>query len=171
VSAAAVILLAVTLQRVAELGLARANTRWLLAQGAVEAAPRHYPLMVMVHAAWLGTLWIYGRDQPVEAIAACGYALAQLARIWVIATLGRRWTTRIIVLPGAPLIKDGPYRFVSHPNYMVVAAELALLPLALGLPRVALVFTILNALILAVRIRAEDHALVAFALRAPTAPS
>lgn len=165
-NAATLILLAVTFQRAAELVLARANTRWLLARGGIEAAPRHYPFMVIVHAAWLGTLWIYGRDQPVEAIAACGYGLVQLVRVWIIATLGRRWTTRIIVLPGAPLIKDGPYRFIPHPNYLVVTAELALLPLALGLPSVALVFTILNALILAVRIRAEDRALAA--LPAPT---
>lgn len=168
-SAATIILLLVTLQRAAELVLARSNTRRLLERGALEVAPGHYPIVVLLHAAWLGALWLYGRNQPVEAVAASGYGLLQLARLWIIATLGRRWTTRIIVLPGEPLVTAGPYRFVSHPNYMVVAAEIALLPLALHLPLMAFTFSILNALVLVVRIRAEDRALAAFALPARAA--
>ncbi len=82
-----------------------------------------------------------------------------IARVWVIATLGRRWTTRIIVLPDAPLVQDGPYRFLNHPNYWVVAGEIAVLPLALGLPWVALIFSALNAAVLAIRIAAENKAL------------
>jgi methyltransferase len=159
VSAATIILVAVTLQRAAELVLARANTRQLLARGAREMAPGHYPFVVLLHAAWLGALWICGRDQPIEPIAACGYGLLQLVRAWVILTLGRRWTTRIIVIPGEAPVTTGPYRFMSHPNYLVVAAELALLPLALGLPRLAFTFSLLNGLVLAVRIRAESRAL------------
>jgi len=168
-SAATLLLLAVTLQRVAELVLARANTRRLLARGAMEVAPGHYPFVVLLHASWLGALWIYGRDQPIELVAAGGYGALQLARAWVMVTLGRRWTTRIIVLPGEPLVTRGPYRFLSHPNYLVVAAELALLPLALGLPRLAFTYSILNALVLAIRIRAENRALAAPILPVPAA--
>lgn len=160
-NAASIILFAVTLQRAAELVLARRNTALLLARGALEVAPGHYPFVVLLHAAWLGALWMFGRDQPVDPIAAGGYGVLQLLRAWTIASLGARWTTRIVVLPGQPLVTRGPYRFLSHPNYVVVAAEIALLPLALHLPRIALVFSVLNALVLAVRIRAEDRALAA----------
>jgi methyltransferase len=161
VTAAELLLLAVTLQRLGELVLARRNTSDLLARGAFELAPRHYPLIVAVHTAWLLSLWLFGHDQPLNIPALLGYLLLQAFRIWVMWTLGSRWTTRIIVLPGEPLVSTGPYRFVSHPNYMVVSAEIALLPLVLGLPLVAAVFTVLNALVLAIRIRAENSALTA----------
>ena len=82
-----------------------------------------------------------------------------MARVWVIATLGERWTTRIIVLPGAPLVTSGPYRWVNHPNYLIVIGEFAVLPLVFGLPMVAIVFSLLNAAMLYVRIRAENRAL------------
>jgi methyltransferase len=87
------------------------------------------------------------------------FLLLQLGRIWVLRTLGPRWTTRIIVLPGAPLVTGGPFRFVSHPNYLVVIGEIAVLPLVFGLWKVALLFSVLNAVVLAIRIRAEDRAL------------
>ena len=151
----------VTLQRVGELVLSRFNTRKLLADGAVEVAPRHYPLIVAVHAAWLMSLWIFGRDQPVNVVALVGYLVLQCFRLWVIWTLGSRWTTRIIVLPERPLVSGGPYRFLSHPNYAVVAGEIALLPVALGLPLLAFIFTVLNAAVLVIRIRAENRALAA----------
>jgi methyltransferase len=93
------------------------------------------------------------------------FVLLQCARLWVLATLGPRWTTRIIILPGAPLVDAGPFRFVRHPNYLVVVAEIAVLPLALGLPAVAAVFTFLNAAVLAIRIRAEVRALEPLRLR------
>ncbi|WP_038952043.1 isoprenylcysteine carboxyl methyltransferase family protein [Bradyrhizobium japonicum] len=148
------ILGAITLQRVGELVISRANTRKLLARGAVEVAPRHYPSIITVHAAWLLSLWVFGRDQPVNVVALAGYLILQCLRFWVIWTLGSRWTTRIIVLPEQPLVSAGPYRFLSHPNY-------AVLPLVLGLPLLAIVFTILNAAVLAIRIRAENLALAA----------
>ena len=85
--------------------------------------------------------------------------MVEIGRIWVLATLGRRWTTRIIVVPGETLVRSGPYRVLSHPNYVVVSAEIALLPLVFGLWQVALVFTVLNAIVLAIRIRAEAGAL------------
>jgi methyltransferase len=112
-----------------------------------------------MHAAWLIALWVYGRDQDVNLIALAVFVALQAFRVWILATLGPRWTTRIIVLPGQPLVASGPYRYFSHPNYVVVAAEIAVLPLALHLPMLALIFTLLNAAILIVRIRAETRAL------------
>ena len=156
---AIVILALVTLQRVGELWLSNRNTRALLAQGAVEHGRAHYPLIVAVHAAWLAALWWLAPGRPVEFSWLALYVLLQVARVWVLATLGPRWTTRIIVLPGAPLVKAGPFRFVSHPNYVVVVAEIAVLPLVFGLWQVALILSALNAAILAIRIRAENRAL------------
>ena len=151
----------VTLQRAGELLLSRYNTHRLLARGAVEIAPRHYLLIVAVHAAWLISLWVFGHDQPVNRVALLVYLILQGFRFWVMRTLGSRWTTRIIVLPEQPLVSAGPYRFLSHPNYAVVAAEIAVLPLVLGLPLLAVLFTVLNAAVLAIRIRSENRALAA----------
>ena len=156
-----VILALVTLQRVGELWLSNRNTRRLLADGAREYSPGHYPLIVAVHAGWLAALWWLAPGRPVEAVWLALYIVLQAARLWVLATLGPRWTTRIIVLPDAPLVKAGPYRFVSHPNYVVVALEIAVLPLVFGLWPVALIFSALNAVVLAIRIRAENRALSA----------
>lgn len=156
---ASLILALVTLQRLGELVLSRYNTRRLLGQGAIEIAPGHYPFLVAVHAAWLITLWIWGRDQDVSLVGLSIFILLQALRFWVLATLGARWTTRIIVLPDAPMIAAGPYRYLSHPNYAIVAAEIAVLPLALHLALIASIFTVLNALVLAIRIRAEAGAL------------
>jgi methyltransferase len=158
-SFATIILALVTLQRLGELVLSRRNTSRLLAQGAIEIGPGHYPLMVALHASWLIALWIWGRDQDVDLPALAGYVALQGLRLWVLATLGERWTTRIIVLPGAPLVTSGPYRYFSHPNYAVVVVEIALLPLALHLPWLALIFTLLNAAMLTIRIRIEARAL------------
>jgi methyltransferase len=156
---AMIILALVTLQRLAELVVARRNTAKLIAHGAIEVGAGHYPLVVILHAAWLAALWVFGRNQAVNLEAFAVFAMLQGLRLWILATLGPRWTTRIIVVPGAPLVSSGPYRYFSHPNYAVVAAEIAVLPLALHLPWVALIFTILNAAVLVIRIRAETHAL------------
>ena len=160
-SLATIILALVTLQRLGELALARRNTKKLLARGAVEVGANHYPLLVSVHAAWLISLWIWGRDQDVNLVALGLFIVLQGLRVWVLAALGPRWTTRIIVVSGEPLVRAGPYRYLSHPNYAVVAAEIALLPLALHLPLLALIFTALNAAVLAIRIRTEARALSA----------
>ena len=149
----------VTLQRLGELALARANTAALLARGAHEVAPGHYPLIVAVHAGWLAALWWLAPGRPIEWTLIGLFALLQLARVWVIRTLGPRWTTRISILPGAPRIDSGPFRYLSHPNYAVVMAELVLLPLAFGLFAVAMLFFALNAVALAIRITAENKAL------------
>jgi methyltransferase len=160
---AALILGLVTLQRLGELILARRNTDRLRAQGAHEVAAGHYPLIVGLHAAWLAGLWYFvvwrGPDMAVSLIWLGVFVVLQVLRVWVIATLGPRWTTRIIVLPGAPLVAAGPYRFVSHPNYCVVAAEILVLPLVFGLVGYGIVFSILNAAVLWIRIRAEAAAL------------
>lgn len=156
---AAFLLALVTVGRLGELWLARANTRRLLAQGAVEVAPGHYPAIVLLHALWLGTLWLFGVNQPVNPFWLAGFLCLQVARVWVLATLGPRWTTRIIIVPGERLVATGPYRYVKHPNYIVVIGEIAVLPLCLGLPWLAVVFTLLNAAILMFRIRAENAAL------------
>jgi methyltransferase len=154
-----VILGLVTLERIAELWLARRNTQRLLAQGAREHAPGHYPLIVGLHAAWLASLWWLAPARPIAGLWLALFVLIELGRIWVLASLGRRWTTRIIVVPGERLVARGPYRFVDHPNYVVVVAEIAVLPLVFGLSLVALVFTLLNAGVLAIRIREENRAL------------
>jgi methyltransferase len=156
---AAIILALVTLQRLAELVLATRNTRALLARGAHEVSPGHYPLIVAVHALWLAALWWLAPGRPVSWLLIGLFLLLQCGRLWVLATLGRRWTTRIIVVPGEQLVARGPFRFVRHPNYLVVVGEIAVLPLAFGLWQVALVFSLLNAAVLAIRIRAEEKAL------------
>jgi methyltransferase len=160
-TSAELILGIVTLQRAAELVISSDNTRKLLARGAVEVAAGHYPLIVAVHAAWLISLWTFGHDQPVNIAAFLFYLILQGFRFWVMRTLGPRWTTRIIVLPEQALVTAGPYRFLSHPNYAVVSLEIAVLPLVLGLPLLAAIFTTVNAAVLAIRIRAENRALAA----------
>ncbi|HEX8046706.1 isoprenylcysteine carboxyl methyltransferase family protein [Rhizobium sp.] len=149
----------VTLQRLAELIHAQRNTAALLAQGGREIAPGHYPYMVAMHTAWLVSLWLLAAGRPVSPVWFVIFMVLQSLRIWVLATLKGRWTTRIIVLPGAPLVTSGPYRFLSHPNYAVVIGEIAVLPLTFGLPLHAAVFSLLNAAILTIRIRAENAAL------------
>jgi methyltransferase len=152
----------VTLQRLGELVLSRRNTERLLAQGAREAAPGHYPLIVALHAAWLVGLWyvvVWRLGIGVSWSWLAVFVVLQGLRVWAIVTLGPRWTTRIIVLPGAPLVREGPYRFVSHPNYCIVAAEILVLPLCFGLVWYGVVFSVLNALVLWIRIRAEEAAL------------
>lgn len=152
----------VTLQRLGELLLSRRNTQRLLAKGAHEVGAGHYPLIVALHAAWLAGLWYLVVAEGHAAIDwgwLVLFVVLQGLRVWVIATLGPRWTTRIIVLPDAPLITTGPYRFMPHPNYMVVAAEILVLPLVFGLVWYAAVFSLLNAIVLWIRIRAEEAAL------------
>ena len=149
----------VTLQRLGELALADRNTRALKARGAYEVGPGHYPAIVALHALWLGGLWWLGWDRPLNLWFAGLFLVVEALRVWTLASLGPRWTTRIIVLPGAPLVRRGPYRFLAHPNYAVVAAEILLLPLCFGLATYAALFTLLNAAVLAVRMRAENRAL------------
>ncbi|WP_405404945.1 isoprenylcysteine carboxyl methyltransferase family protein [Paracoccus sp. Ld10] len=146
------------LQRGAELVLARRNTRRLLARGAVEHGRGHYPLIVAMHAAWLLAICVWGWSNTVSPGWFAAFVVLQGLRIWVLASLGSRWTTRIIVLD-EPLVIKGPYRWLSHPNYMVVIAEIIVAPMVLGLWAVAIVFTVLNAIVLKIRIRSEGQAI------------
>ncbi len=149
----------VTLQRIAELWLSARNTARLRAQGAIEAGQGHYPIMIALHSAWLAGLWIFAWREPANWWLVAAYLVLQIARYWVIASLGQRWTTRVLILPGAPMVRAGPYRFLRHPNYIVVIIEVALLPIAFGLFAFAIVFSVANAVLLAWRIRVEERAL------------
>ncbi|MBX5137154.1 hypothetical protein HJB80_31695 [Rhizobium lentis] len=149
----------VTLQRLAELVLARRNTAALLARGGREVASEHYAMMVALHATWIMGLWLLAPGRPVQPFWFLVFMGLQALRLWVLGTLKDRWTTRIIVLPGAPLVTSGPYRFLRHPNYAIVIGEFASLPLAFGLPVFAVVFSLFNAAILHVRVKAENAAL------------
>jgi methyltransferase len=154
-----IVLFLVTLQRLSELVIARRNTAALMAKGAVESGAEHYPLMVLLHASWLAGLWWFGWAQHIVWPFLALYLILQAGRIWVLATLGKRWTTRILSVPGEQLVARGPYRFVRHPNYLVVALEMPILPLALGLPWYALLFGVLNVAMLAWRISIEEKAI------------
>lgn len=152
----------VALQRLAELALARRNTRRLRACGGVEVGARHYPLLVSLHVAWLGALVVMvPADAPLRMPPLALYIAVQGFRYWAMAALGENWTTRIITVPGRAPVRHGPYRYLRHPNYMVVACEIALLPLVFGAWKIALVFTVLNGALLAHRIRIENAALAA----------
>lgn len=155
----ALLLAFVTGQRAIELVWAHRNTKRLIAQGGIEFGRSHYPLMVALHAAWLAGLWILGRDRAVDLPLLAVFLVLQIARLWVIASLGGRWTTRVMVIPGETLVAAGPYRLIRHPNYLIVLAEIVVVPLALGLPLYAAAFGALNAALLAYRVRVEEAAL------------
>ncbi len=158
-TAATLLLTLVTASRLCELLLSSRHEKALRARGGYEVGAAHYPALVTLHAAWLAGLWLIGREAPVVWFWVIIFLLLQIARFWTIAALGEHWTTRIILLPGASLVQRGPYRYVRHPNYMIVIGEIAALPLAFGLPAYALLFSLVNAIILAVRIKAENTAL------------
>ncbi|MGZ8996357.1 MAG: isoprenylcysteine carboxyl methyltransferase family protein [Rhodospirillales bacterium] len=154
------ILAFVIVQRLGELALARGNARRLLAQGGREAGRAHYPLFILLHASWLIAIaWTTPLDTaPIWPLIWVFFVL-QALRVWVIATLGGYWTTRIITIDDVPLVRRGPFRFVRHPNYWVVAGEIAVLPLAFSAWEVALIWSGLNALLLRHRIAVETAAL------------
>jgi len=159
----AALLAYLTAQRVAELWWARENERHLFAAGGVEFGRSHLLLIVLLHASWIIGLWMFAYDRSIDPFFLAAVVWLQIARFWVLITLGRRWTIRIIAVPGEKLVAGGLYRFLRHPNYAVVAGEIAAVPLALGLPRYSLIFSILNAAVLAIRIPEENAALAASA--------
>ena len=150
-------------QRLGELVIAERNTARLLAAGAVEHGAGHYPVIVAMHAAWIVALAAFGWHAALHWGWLAVFAVLQALRLWVLVTLGRRWTTRIIVPPLDPaerLVARGPFRLIPHPNYAVVIAEMFVAPMVLGLGWVALVFGVLNlAFLLLVRIPVENRAL------------
>jgi methyltransferase len=159
-SIAIAILALVALQRLVEVAYATRNTRALIRRGGMEAGRRHYPLFIILHGLWLLAIAAsLPAVPPIYFALLWVFVLLQAARIWVIASLGEYWTTRIITVPGAPLVRRGPYRYVRHPNYLVVAGEIAVLPLVFGQVWVAVIFSLLNAALLTWRIRVENAAL------------
>ena len=158
-SAAVLLLGLITLQRLGELILSNHNTRAALRRGGYEVAAEHYPSIVALHATWLAGLWLLAPGLELALPWLAVFVVLQAIRIWVIRALGHRWTTRIIIVPGAPLVRTGPYRFARHPNYAVVIAEIAVLPMVFGLTAYGLVFSVANALVLLVRVDAESAAL------------
>jgi methyltransferase len=154
-----VVVALVAAQRLGELVWARRNTRRLRARGGVEYGAPHYPLIVVLHTAWLATMLVAIPADTVPNIALIAvYLLLQPLRYWAIASLGDYWTTRVIVVPGAEPVRHGPYRVLRHPNYAVVTLEIPLLPAAFGAWMIAAVFGVLNVALLAHRIRVEGAA-------------
>ena len=147
-------------QRLVELGIARRNHRALVARGAIEFGRRHYPALVALHAGWL--LALFGTidpQTPVSIPLLAVFVLLECGRVWVVVTLGSRWTTRVMVVPGAKRIRAGPYRYVNHPNYLIVCGEIAVVPLMFGAWTLAVIASVLNLLALRTRIRVENKAL------------
>ncbi|MEP4380521.1 MAG: isoprenylcysteine carboxylmethyltransferase family protein [Alphaproteobacteria bacterium] len=152
----------IVIQRLIELAIAGINTRRLLAEGGEEVGAGHYPLIVLLHAAWFISLLVFvPGDSFIDPILLGVFVLLQLGRVWVLTSLGRYWTTRIITVPNAPLVRRGPFRFVRHPNYLIVEAEIIIVPMIAGAWEIALVFGMANAAVLALRIRVEERALAA----------
>ena len=152
------------IQRLLELRYSRANERRARAKGAVERGREHYPLMVALHSLWLFSTLVEGLLRgpdfpPYWSVALALFLLVQPLRYWAILSLGESWNVRVLVVPGAKLVRRGPYRFIRHPNYVVVAIEILTFPLIFGAWVTALVFTALNAAFLYVRVRAEERAL------------
>ena len=155
-----VVLVLVALQRIVEVIYAERNTHRLMARGAIEFAPEQHTWFVVLHAAWLLSMALFIPWSRMPNWWLLGFfVLLQLARVWVLATLGPYWTTRIIRLPGAPLVRSGPYRFIKHPNYAIVCGEIAVLPFAFGAYAIAIVFSALNAALLYWRLSEENRAL------------
>ncbi len=157
---ALVVLAYVIFQRLAELVYANANTRRLLAEGGREFGQKHYPLFIVLHGGWLIAIALFAQPAtPPNLALLIAFIASQTLRFWTLASIGRWWTTRIISAPHFPRVKKGPYRFIPHPNYTVVVIEIALLPLLLGAPIVALAFSIANVMLLTWRIRVEAEVL------------
>lgn len=154
------IVLLVAGQRLAELVLSRRNARRLIASGGRELGAAHYPFLVAVHASWLLAMLVFvPADAPLNVPLLCVYLLLQAARVWIISSLGRFWTTRVFDLPDAPLVRTGPYRWLRHPNYLVVVLEVAVLPLVFSAWQIAVIFSLANIALLWIRLHVENAAL------------
>jgi methyltransferase len=161
----ALLVAVVGLERVAELVVSKRNAAWSRARGGVETGRRHYAVMVVLHTALLVGMLVEVWLRRPEFVPALGWTMlalvvaSQALRWWCIATLGRQWNTRVIVVPGLPRVTSGPYRFLSHPNYVAVVVEGFALPLVHSAWITAAVFTVCNAVLLSVRLRVENDAL------------
>lgn len=149
--------LIVAVQRLCELWLSRRNANRLTAEGGREIGTGHFPILVAIHAGWLAAIaFAIPADAPVYWPVLVAYLVVQAGRVWVVATLGRHWTFKVIDTPTAPLVRAGPYRWCKHPNYVVVVLEVALLPLTFGAWEIAALFSVANGAVLAWRLRAEN---------------
>lgn len=154
----------IIIQRLSELVIARKNEKWMKSQGAMEYGQNHYRLMVLMHLFFFVSIimenLIFRRGiSPIWPLFLAVFILLQFGRVWVIASLGRYWNTKIIVLPNADVVRKGPYRFIKHPNYIVVTLELIVIPMLVGAYLTAFLFTILNIAMLSIRIPEEEKAL------------
>ena len=159
-----IIITIVIIQRLVELLIAKRNEKWMRSQGAFEAGAGHYPIMVMMHITFfisllLEVLVINKPLSPLWIPLLSLFLIAQLARVWCLTSLGKFWNTKIIILPGADVVKKGPYQFIRHPNYVIVATELLVLPLIFSAYFTAVVFSLLNLWMLSIRIPTEEKAL------------
>lgn len=154
------LLLYIVVQRLGELVHANRNTKRLLGEGGVEHGADHYHYFIFLHSAWIAVIALLVDPQHIVHPAMLAlFVGTQVLRVWTLASIGRWWTTRIISAPHFDRVKRGPYRYISHPNYLVVVLEIAIVPLMLGLPWVALLFSILNAILLRHRIGVENQVL------------
>lgn len=157
-----IFIVALILLRIAELALSGKNEAWLLEQGAVESGQKHYPFIVGIHVLFFLSLIIeYSTKQPVSfsMFLLVSYLFLVALKVWVILSLGKYWNTKIYHIPNVPLVKEGAYKYFKHPNYIIVVAEIALIPLIFGLYFTAVTFTVLNAIVLTVRINEENKAI------------
>ena len=162
-----VVIALVIVERLVELVVSKRNAAWSFARGGVETGERHFPVMVALHTAFLAAMLVEAFVRRPEVPPALAWSMlvlvlaAQALRSWCIATLGRCWNTRVIIVPELPPVRTGPYRFLTHPNYVAVVVEGVALPLLHGCWITAAVFTVLNAALLRVRLRVENAALAA----------
>ncbi len=156
----------VIFQRVVEIIIANRNAKWMINQGGYEVGREHYKYIVLLHTFFFLSLLLevsVSRPSFTSWVIApfVFFLLAQIGRVWALSSLGSFWNTRIMVLPGAKVIAKGPYRYMRHPNYVIVAMEILLLPLIFQAYWTAFIFSLLNALVLKVRIKVEEQALLA----------
>jgi len=152
----------IILLRIGELILSHRNQIWLLQHGAIEYGQKHYPYIVALHTLFIASLIIEystGQIAPFNLSFFIFYLLLLALKAWVITSLGKFWNTKIYHIPGFPLVKEGVYKYVKHPNYLVVIAEIAIIPLVFHLYYTAIAFTVLNAIVLSVRIKEENKVL------------
>jgi methyltransferase len=146
-------------QRLSELYISRRNEKWLLENGAIQYGQTHYPYMVVMHTLFLLSIvaeYYWRSGPPISWIALASFLIVLSFKFWALSSLGKYWNTKIYRIPGVSPVKKGPYKFLKHPNYMEVVCEIAIIPLVFHLYYTAIVFTLLNAIMLTVRIKVEN---------------
>lgn len=149
----------IVLQRLSELIIARRNEKWLLSQGAIQYGREHYPFMIALHTLFIGAIiaeYVWRGGPPIDGLFLIIYLLVLSFKFWALGSLGKYWNTKIYRIPGVYPVKKGPYKFLKHPNYMEVVCEVAIIPLVFHLYYTTIVFSLLNAIMLWVRINVEN---------------